>query len=206
MKRLVLSLIIFCGCKIERQPPGSAFADSFDAPTIGAAWKTTPGGEKNYRIENGEIVAQGALNHPLWLSTPIPKDAIIELDCWSNSDVGDIKVEAWGDGESYAKTLSYTATSYVFVFGGWHNQISAIARLNEHGSDRRTRSNFHVEKGQKYHFRIERNGGHIDWQVDGKPFLTFDDPKPLAGPSHAYLALNDWEAEIHFDNLSVKPR
>src|SRR5216683_2690597 len=53
--------------------------------------------------------------------------------------VGGCKVEAWGDGKSNAETLSYTATSYVFILGGWHNMISVIARLDEHGNDRRPR-------------------------------------------------------------------
>jgi hypothetical protein len=77
--------------------------------------------------------------------------------------------------------------------------------MDEHGKDRKARSDLKVEKGRRYHFRIERRGGHIDWQVDGKPFLAFGDPKPLAGPEHAYLAINDWEAEVHFDNLKVIP-
>jgi hypothetical protein len=62
-----------------------------------------------------------------------------------------------------------------------------------------------VVKGKKYHFRIERRDGHIDWKVDGQPFLSFDDPKPLDGPDHAYLGFNDWEAELHFDNLKITP-
>jgi hypothetical protein len=131
---------------------------------------------------------------------------VIELDAWSNDEAGDIKLEAWGDGESFAHEASYTATSYVFIFGGWHNQLSAIARLDEHGKDRRTRADVRVVKGRRYHFRIARKGGHLDWQIDGQPFLAFDDPQPLVGPDHAYLGLNDWEAELHFDNLRVTPQ
>ena len=44
-----------------------------------------------------------------------------------------------------------------------------------------------MQKGKKYHFRIQRRGGHIDWQIDGQPFLAFDDPNPLDGPAHALL-------------------
>ena len=69
----------------------------------------------------------------------------------------------------------------MFILGGWHNTISAIARMNEHGADRKTRKDFKVEKGKKYHFRIERRGGHIDWQVDGKPFFTSTIPSRSTG-------------------------
>jgi hypothetical protein len=191
------------GCKIERQPAGAAFADEFGGPALAQVWRSTGA---NYRIADGALVIDHAYNHPLWLTSAIPKDAVIELDAWSNDDAGDIKLEIWGDGQSYAHAASYTATSYVFIFGGWHNQISAIARMDEHGRDRRTRSDVRVVKGQRYHFRISRKGGHLDWQIDGQPFLTFDDPSPLAGPDHAYLGFNDWEAELHFDNLKVTPQ
>ena len=45
----------------------------------------------------------------------------------------------------------------------------------------------------------------IDWQVDGKPFLSMNDPSPLDGPDHAYLGFNNWEVELHFDNLKITP-
>jgi len=191
------------GCKIEKLPPAGPSSDDFQRAELGEAWQTTGG---NWRIENGELVIDHAYNHPLWLRRPIPEDAVIELDCWSNDDVGDLKVEAWGDGKSFSTTTSYTATSYVFIFGGWKNQISAIARMNEHGADRRTRMDVRVEKGKRYHWRIARRGGHIDWQIDGKPFLSFDDPRPIEGRAHSYFGFNDWEAELHFDNLKITPQ
>lgn len=198
----VLAAATLWGCTIERQPEGKPFNDDFAAPQLGASWRSTGG---NYRIDKGELVIDHAYNHPLWLSSPLPRDGVVELDAWSNDPVGDIKLELWGDGKSFATQASYTATSYVFIFGGWHNTISAIARTDEHGRDRQTRSDRKVEQGRHYHFRIERRGKHIDWQVDGQPFLAFDDPQPLVGPGHAYLAINDWEAELHFDNLKVTP-
>jgi len=204
MKRSILcSCIIFlCACTIEKQQPVGPSADDFNRSEIGNAWHPSGPG---YRIVNGELVVDHAYNHPLWLARPIPRDAVIELDVWSNDDAGDIKVEAWGDGRSYATQASYTASSYVFIMGGWHNTLCAIARMNEHGQDRKTRGDFKVVKGKKYHWRIVRKGGHIDWSVDGQPMLSYDDPNPLDGPGHSFFGINDWEAELHFDNLKITP-
>jgi hypothetical protein len=202
MMRFAFALLALAGCTLEKRPTGVASNDDFERAELGENWRATG---PFYSIKSGELVVAQAHNHPLWLARPLPRDAVIELDAWSNDDAGDIKLEAWGDGKSFAQTVSYTATSYVFVLGGWHNQISVIARMNEHGADRKARGDFRVEKGRKYHFRIERRGGHIDWQVDGKPFLTMDDPHPLDGPDHSFLAINDWEAELHFDNLRITP-
>src|SRR5262245_7453167 len=154
MTRIALvSLLIVAGCTIERRPAGAAFSDDFNRAQLGDAWLNTGG---DYRIVDGELVISGAHNKPLWLKTPLPRDAVIEVDAWSNDPAGDIKLEAWGDGKSFATSLSYTATSYVFIFGGWKNSISALCRMNEHGADRKARSDVRVEKGKKYHFRITR--------------------------------------------------
>jgi hypothetical protein len=202
--RFLLLALALSACTIERRPAGVATSDEFDRAEIGDDWRSTAGGA-NYHIVNGELVVANAYNHPLWLKRPIPRDASIDVDVWSNDDAGDIKLEAWGDGKSFATSTSYTATSYVFIFGGWHNTLSAIARMDEHANNRKTRKDPKVEKGKRYHWHIERKNGHIDWQVDGQPYLTFDDPSPLDGPEHSYLAINDWEVEIHFDNLKITP-
>jgi hypothetical protein len=198
----MLTALALVGCKIEKVPDAGPSSDDFERAELGDAWLAT---SPNYRIVGGELVVDHAYNHPLWLKRPIPENATIELDCWSADEAGDLKVEAWGDGHSAAETTSYTATSYVFIFGGWHNQLAVIARLNEHGADRRVRADVRVQKGRKYHWRIVRNGGHIDWQIDGQPFLAFDDRSPLRGRGHAYFGVNDWEAELHFDNLRITP-
>ena len=200
---VAVALVAVAGCKIEKLPPAGPSSDDFQRAELGDAWQSTGGG---WRIENGELVIDHAYNHPLWLKRPIPEDAVIELDCWSNDDVGDLKVEAWGDGKGFATAASYTATSYVFIFGGWRNTLSGIARLNEHGNDRKMRGDLRVTKGQRYHWRISRKGGHIDWQIDGKPVMTYDDARPLTGRDHSYFAFNDWEAELHFDNLKITPQ
>jgi hypothetical protein len=207
MKLLVgLVSLVACGalagCKLEKSPPGGPSSDDFERAQLGDAWLNTGG---NWHIDNGALAVDHAYNHPLWLKKPIPQDAVIELDCWSNDAAGDLKIEAWGDGKSFAQTVSYTATSYVFIFGGWHNQLSVIARMDEHGNDRRPRADPHVEPGRHYHWRIVRKGGDIEWLIDGQPFLSFQDRSPLHGGDHAYFGFNDWEAELHFDNLKITP-
>ncbi|MSP58874.1 MAG: hypothetical protein EXR72_00780 [Myxococcales bacterium] len=187
----------------------AAWSDDFNRPSLGPDWLATDA--EAYKIVNGELVVARGYNHPLWLTRPIPRDAVIEFDCWSNDDAGDLKVEVWGDGKSFAtgdKTAAYTSTAYNFIFGGWRNTTSTLARMHEHGGDRHTRSEPRVVKGQKYHWRIERTGGQgkVDWQVDGAPFLSFEDAQPLEGENHRFFAINNWEAELHFDNLKITPR
>jgi hypothetical protein len=62
-----------------------------------------------------------------------------------------------------------------------------------------------VELGRSYHFAITRHGGLIDWKLDGAPFLAWTDPSPLAGSGHEFFAINDWEADVYFDNLRIRP-
>ena len=44
---------------------------------------------------------RGAVNHPLWLRKRLPRDVVVELDVMSKSQAGDIKIELFGDGESF---------------------------------------------------------------------------------------------------------
>src|SRR5579871_2210061 len=201
---VALALNPGCECKdldAAAPPITTAFADDFNRATLGADWLDTSD-DHAYRIVDGELVVRGAYNHPLWLKRAIPRDAVIEVDCWSGDDAGDLKVESWGDGKSYAtgdRTAAYTSTSYNFIFGGWHNSLSTLARMHEHGADRQTRNTPRVEKGRRYHWRIARQGSRVDWQIDGQPFLSFDDPSPLDGNDHRFFSFNDWEAELHFE-------
>jgi len=212
---LALGVALHPGCTCTELPaaaPASAaaaitapFADDFDRPTLGPDWRATDAATT--RIENGELVISMGHNHPVWLARALPRSARIEFDGWSNDDAGDIKVEAWGDGRSFATDLvgQYTSTAYNFIFGGWHNQLSTLARMHEHGNDRQSRADVRVVKGQRYHFTIERRGAALSFLIDGKPFLAFDDPAPLEGEGHAYFAFTDWEAELHFDHLRITP-
>lgn len=188
--------------RASTQTTGQRFADAFDRTTLGPEWRVTGDG---WRIENGALRAEMVHNHPLWLRRRLPRNARIEFDAWSESESGDLKCEVWGDGESYAHEASYTATSYVVIFGGWHNRLNVIARMDEHAPDRKVRQGPRVVPGQHYHFTVERRDRMLQWLLDGSPMLEWDDPQPLAGPGHEFFAFNDWEVPVHFDNLVITP-
>ena len=192
------------GCDPPRRAPvGQRFEDHFERAELGPDWRVTGSG---WSIENGALRGQNVRNHPLWLRRKLPRDARIEFDAWSESPAGDLKCEVYGDGESFAHAASYTATSYVVIFGGWRNSLNIVAREDEHAADRHVQPNGpRVERGRHYHWMIERRGANFRWSVDGTPFIEFDDPAPLAGPGHEYFAFNNWVVELGFDNLSITP-
>ena len=193
-------------CKVREAPPiTDRYADLFDRSSLGPDYHQTGSG---FRIVDGALNAKGAHNRPLWLAKKLPgADVQIDLDAWSLSPDGDIKVEVFGDGRSYdADGNRYTATSYILVFGAWKNSRSIITRLDEHGTDQVTRTTPRVEPGKRYHWRIVRRGRVLDWYVDDMttPFLHYDDPTPLVGVGHEYFGFGNWETDTYFDNLVIR--
>jgi len=178
---------------------GPRFDDDFERPEIGGNWFTTGG---HWRILRGELWSPEAKNNPLWLKMRLPRDVAVEFDARSETATGgrpgDIKFEIFGNGRDHA-------SGYVCVFGGWGNQISVIARQDEHGADRKERRDAKVEPGRTYHMRVERAGRELRWLVDGRMFLTYDDPKPLEGAGHDRFGFSSWEADVFFDNLRILP-
>lgn len=194
------------GCKVKDPPPITAvWSDVFERDDVGGNWNATGSG---YRVTNGTLSARGAKNHPLWLRRKIPRDVRIDFDAWSNEERGDIKVEIFGDGSSFDPDGGgYRPTGYEVIFGGWYNSKSMIARLDEHGNEMVQRADVKVVAKQKYHWRIERRGGRLTWFIDDleKPFLVYDDPAPLGGDGHESFAINNWETDTYFDNVTVTP-
>ena len=129
----------------------------------------SPRGPASGTSRTAASAASTRTNHGVWLKRVLPVNARIEFDATSQSTDGDLKAEYWGDGRSFATALSYTnATSYLTIFGGWHNKFHVLARINEHGNDRKeitvdTDSDDPREKpvmaGQIYHFKVERTDG-----------------------------------------------
>jgi hypothetical protein len=206
------------------------FEDSFERPGLprpfhaiegsaapagvdpGPDWMATAPGI--WRIEAGRLCGEHARNHGIWLNRALPANLRIEFDAFSDSADGDLKAEYWGDGRSYATALSYTnATSYLTIYGGWHNKFHVLARINEHGNDRKEitvdpNSDDPREKpvvaGQGYHFKVERSDGKtVRWWIDGNEMLSYPDSAPLTGPGHDHFGFNDWDAKVCFDNVRV---
>jgi hypothetical protein len=184
-------------------PPGP-FADNFDREDLGNDWLVTAGGTA--RIDDGALVIRGARNRPVWLKKPIPENATIEMDAWTNDPQGDIKFEAWGDGQSFYMgdpNGAYTATGYVFIFGGWKNTATVLAKQEEHAPGRPERRDVLVTPGKHHHLKVTRKGGTISWFIDGTEIIRVNDPEPLTGPMNQYFGFSGWETEVHFDNLKI---
>lgn len=203
---VVVLLLAGAGCKVKDPPPVTeTWRDDFERTTIGGNYYKTGGG---HRVQDGALSTKGSYNHPLWLRKKLPRDVVIELDAWSSSPDGDIKVELFGDGRSHATSKgAYTSTGYVFIMGGWSNSKSILARGNEHGKEMSERTRPRVEVGKRYHWKIQRQGNRLDWWVDdmSTPFLSYEDPRPLEGAGHEYFGFNNWESDSWFDNLVITP-
>jgi hypothetical protein len=196
------------GPKIE-----APFVDTFDRAELGADWNQTGSG---WVMKDGRLCVSDAKNHPAWLRRRLPTNARIEFEATSASPDGDLKAEAWGDGQSAATGTSYTdATSYIVIFGGWKNTFHVLARLDEHAKDRTA---IHVEPGETdpraqpvlpdraYRFKIERSDGKtVRYFVDDIEILSLKDPNPLLGEGHEHFGFNDWQVPACFDNLTITP-
>lgn len=201
---LALALTAAHGCTPQGDPGlgPEGFSDDFERRDLGSAWNNTGG---PWKIVDGQLKVSGAKNKPLWLRRALPNDVRVELDVKSDSPDGDIKVEVFGDGVSKAETTSYTATSYVVIFGGWHNALNVLARLDEHGADRAVGPAYKVVPGKTYRMKIERRGATIKAWADAQALGSLTDPHPLGGPGHDHFAFNNWQVPLTFDNLRITP-
>jgi hypothetical protein len=207
---VLLTLAVACTPQGDPSIGPEGFRDDFDREDLGDAWHDTGG---NFRIIDGQLNVRGARNRPLWLRRRLPEDVRITFTARSESAAGDIKVEVFGDGNSRATSASYTATSYVVIFGGWNNSLNIIARRNEHaeaepdenGDFRVVGARRRVEVGRVYRFRIERRGETLTAWVDDQELASLTDTAPLYGRGHDHFAFNNWEADLWFDDLVIEP-
>lgn len=174
------------------------FEDDFERSSLGSDWRRGEGedGGGEWRIVDGEVRGSQIRNDPLWLTRPLPQNVRIEFEARALNDDGDIKVEVFGDGRTHE-------SGYILIFGGWNNKLDVIARLDEHGQDRKARPTRSVEPKTNYEMAIERTGNAVKWYVDGEHFMTYEDTDPLRGRDHRYFAFNNWVAPVAFDDVKV---
>lgn len=177
---------------------GVVFEDSFERESLGNEWERGQGenGSGDWEIRDGWLYGENIKNDPLWLQRKLPDDVRIEFKAKAESAEGDIKVEVFGDGNRHE-------SGYILIFGGWNNQLDVIARLDEHGDDRKEKPSAGVKPGRVYDMAIERTGSSLKWFVDGEPFMTYEDDSPLTGSGHRFFAFNNWTAPVRFDDLRI---
>src|SRR5947208_1310513 len=95
MLRAVGSLLVcawLCSCKAPVNPDTltSSFTDAFERADLTKDWRDTGGG---WSIKDGALHGMNAYNHPVWLQKVLPRAVRMELDIWTTSPDGDIKVE-----------------------------------------------------------------------------------------------------------------
>jgi hypothetical protein len=165
------------------------FSDDFERKEIGADWSEND----RWTIKNGRLHISNDHNKGLWLLKELPNNARVEFDAKSTTKEGDLKCEIFAAEPTHQ-------SGYILVFGGWDNRINIIARLDEHGEDRKEERERRVVLNKTHTFTIIRRGKSLAWFVDGTHLTTYDDPEPLKG---RYFGFNDWEAPVSYDNLKV---
>jgi hypothetical protein len=174
------------------------FSDDFDDGTFRPEWRRGKGenGSGQWTVDDGAVVGVDIKNDPLWLDQELPDKVRVEFDVTALSPIGDVKVEVFGDGDTHE-------SGYILIFGGWKNTLDVIARLDEHGQDRKSRDTHGVMPGHTYTMAIERTGATLNWFVNGEHFMAYADQEPLTGDGHRHFAFNVWSAPVKFDNVKV---
>ncbi len=191
---IALGVNLACGQQ-DRIAAVVPFTDDFEREELGPNYFVSGG---QWMLRDGKLVTYGGNNAPVFLKAQLPADVVVEVDVASETRTVDSKLELMTDGLRHQ-------SGYVFILGGWDNTISTIARLDEHGRDRVEKKPTGVTGPSSARWRIEKSGGRIDWYLDGTPYLSFDDARPLSGPGHDRLAFSNWQNIVTYDNLAVWP-
>lgn len=183
---------VFWTAEAQGQVP---FTDRFERDDVGEMYTWFYDAHPP-RIEDGWLRVGPVQNNPVWLKVPLPDDVRITFDVRTTERTGDIKFEAFGNGRDHE-------SGFVFILGGWNNTISALARQDEHGEDRRENRDLKVVPGRTYHMRVEREDGDVRWYVDGRLFLEWEDGG-LTGRGHDRFGFSAWETPLYFDDLEIE--
>ena len=97
---------------------------------------------------------------------------------------GDLKCEAFATKQEHE-------AGYVFINGGWSNQLDVIARLDEHGTDRLEQPAHKVKADAWSQWDVVRAGNNIYWFKAGKLLMHYPDANPIEGP---FFGFNNWES------------
>lgn len=201
-----LSFLVFFSCNQEALLH-TPFTDNFERNRPGSAWFDTIG---RYVIDRGVLTISGGYNHPLWLRQPLPSEVEITLRTRALSSDGDLKIELFGDGKSFAFNRGrYFATGYVLCQGGWNNTKTFIARRDEHDPRLLMTTRFPVNIGTWHEWRITTHfdGSRlvISWWIDGVLALRLVDPHPLYSSKNRYFGFSNWKSDANFDDLYIAP-
>lgn len=173
------------------------FEETFAADKISDKWTIDAGGD--WRVVDGWVHSRRARNKGLWLTgLQLPDKVRVEFDVRSEPRgeqrfEGDTKCEVFATEPAHEK-------GYILVNGGWNNALDIIARLDEHGKDRKERPSRAVEASKVYRWAIVRVSDTVYWFRDGGLFMYYQDANPVPG---RYFAFNNWEAHLYFDNLRI---
>ena len=191
----VMSALLLFSCTKE-QKLKTVFEDNFDRAGLGDNY-TVQGGD--WKITDGAVTSTKAENRNLVLTGfALPRNGVIELTMWSESEGVDVKFNAWGDG-----LIHDHGDGYSFILGGWNNRISVISKLHEH-EKKRVENRTKLEKGKKYRVKVERLDNKIKWFVDGELFLKYDDDDPLqTSEGYNRLSFGNWRSKVFFDDLKI---
>jgi len=153
------------------------FSDDFNRDTLHAGdgdlkprdWQVLSG---NWRIEDGML--RGESDAVILLLFRFPGDLRVEYDAVAREDVCDLSAIL---GTSERGSLS---DGYFFGFGSDNN---ATSKLLAEGREVK-RYDARIVPGRRHHVICQREGNVLKHIVDGEVVMTYEDPRPLAGPGH----------------------
>jgi len=103
------------------------------------------------------------------------------------SYASDINVTICADGESLN-------SGYSFIFGGWHNKYTRILKGTKVVAETTeeiipvAKENIHR---RWFYINIRKRGNHLEFWVDHRKVLEYDDPEPLTGDRVALWTYNN---------------